>query len=294
MKWTRSILAELATIRKKLQTAQQNRRYHRTGLPFREWCFHFLPNYFTLAPSPLHEDLFATHERIKLERGARESRIAPRSSGKSAIISTAYPLYGSLEGFEEYIVLTSDTGEQAKKYLGSIRDELHANRKIRKAYPWIKGKWAEDTTKAIELPNGVRIEALGTGSKLRGRRHREHRPSHIVADDPQNTMHMVSELQRTRSWDWLTKDVCNAGGPKTNIVVAGTALHQECIVCRLETPAYGVGWKTRKYKAIMEWPARMDLWNEWERILHDPQSTPDDAMRNARLYYEQHEAEMVA
>lgn len=287
-------MQELRTIRTRLQKARQSKFHQRTSKPFRQWCIDYLPNYFSLEPSALHEDLFAIHDNIKLNRGQKHSRIAPRGSGKSVIISTAYPIYGALEGYEEYIIQTADTGDQAKKYLASVRDEMRYNERIKKAYPWLQSKWPEDTSKAIEIPNGVKIEALGTGSKLRGRRHREHRPSHIVADDPQNTMHMVSELQRTRSWDWLTKDVCNAGGPKTNIVVAGTALHQECIVCRLETPAYGVGWKTRKYKAIMEWPSRMDLWNEWERLLHDPQSTPDEAIENARKFYEQHEAEMVS
>jgi hypothetical protein len=54
-----------------------------------------------------------------------------------------------------------------------------------------------------------------------------------VVDDPRSTEDCVSPLLRNRSWEWLTKDVMNAGSPQTNIVVLGMALHRECIVCQL-------------------------------------------------------------
>ena len=50
-------------------------------------------------------------------------------------------------------------------------------------------------------------------------------------DDPQNRDHIVSALKRQRSIDWMNKDVCNAGSPATNLLVLGTALHRDCIVC---------------------------------------------------------------
>jgi hypothetical protein len=48
-----------------------------------------------------------------------------------------------------------------------------------------------------------------------------------VVDDPQSTEDCISPLLRERSWQWLTKDVLNAGSPERNIVVLGTALHRK-------------------------------------------------------------------
>lgn len=223
------------------------------------------------------------------ERGAWLSVIAPRGAAKSTLSSLALPLYAAMEGKENYIVISSDSGDQARLFLGAIRDEIETNELLQQDYPSVCRKgpiWRDDR---LKLANGVQIDAVGTGTKMRGRRNRQSRPSLILVDDPQNTGHIISELQRSRSWDWLTKDVCNAGSPDTNIVVLGTALHREGIVNRLEkTP----GWEHHHWKAIEQWPERMDLWNDWEDILLDWGS--DDREENARRFYDQHKEDMQA
>jgi predicted phage terminase large subunit-like protein len=119
----------------------------------------------------------------------------------------------------------------------------------------------------IRLRNGVVIEGLGTGSKIRrGRRNRNERPSLIVVDDPENDEHVTSPMQRERSWSWFTRAVANAGTPETNIVVLGTALHRECLVLKLTRTA---GWQGKTFRAIEKMPDRMDLWQEWELIYQD-------------------------
>jgi hypothetical protein len=224
---------------------------------------------------------------LTLQRGRRLCVLAPRGSAKSTWSTLAYPLRCAVEGTEPYIVLTADTGNQASKYLDSIRSELENNTHLAAHYPHSCGKgpvWRGDR---LELRNGVAIETLGTGSKVRGRRHRQHRPTLLVVDDPQNVEHVVSPLMRERSWDWFTKDVCNAGGPDTNLVVLGTALHRDCIVCRLQrTP----GWKAQVFQSIITWPARMDLWRLWEEMLHDWENPNRE--QDAREFYEENREEM--
>jgi hypothetical protein len=59
------------------------------------------------------------------------------------------------------------------------------------------------------------------------------------------------------------REVLNAGSPQTNSVVLGTALHRECIVCQLQrTP----GWQTHLFRSIIEWPQRIDLWQQSEAV----------------------------
>ena len=255
-------------------------------VPLAEWAAAYLPSYYPLGPSSFHRWLVAELSGLHTRRGSRVNVLAPRGAAKSTWSSFAYPLWCAVHGLEPYIVLTADTGEQAEKYLEAIRDELETNEAIRRDYPQAGpgGVWRGNR---IRLANGSTIEALGTGAKLRGRKARQHRPSLVIVDDPQNTAHMLSALQRDRSWDWLAKDVSNAGSPQTNIIVLGTALHRDCIVCRLQRTA---GWRSHLFRAVVAWPDRMDLWREWENVLLDHQD--DDREAKARAFYEGHRADM--
>jgi hypothetical protein len=237
-----------------------------------------------LAPaSDLHRTLVDDLGSLRNRRGQRLCYLAPRGSAKSTWSTFAYPLHAACHQEEPFIVLTSDTANQAEVYLETIKRELEENDALAAAYPGACGKgplWRGDR---IRLRNGVQIASFSTGRKTRGLRAGASRPSLIVVDDPQNKDHIISELQRSRSWEWFTKDVMNAGAPRTNVVVLGTALHVDCIVCRLQkTP----GWQTKVFKQIVDMPRRMDLWREWELILHDWESPDREA--KARAFYEAH------
>jgi hypothetical protein len=259
----------------------------REAPPFHEWARENLAAYFPVAESRFHRWLASELGSLHTRRASRINILAPRGAAKSTWSTFAYPLWCALYGIEPYIILTSDTGEQAHKYLDSIRAELETNEQLASIHPHLAcvgPVWREDR---IRLANDVMIEAFGTGTKLRGRKNRQHRPSLIVVDDPQNAGHILSVLQRERSWEWLTKDVAHAGSPTTNIVVLGTALHNDCIVCKLQrTP----GWRSEMFQAVEEWPLRMDLWARWEEILHAWED--DRREEHALAFYRANEAAM--
>lgn len=245
---------------------------------FGAWARKYLGHYFTATPSRFHAWLSAELSGLHRKRGQRCNVLAPRGAAKTTWL-IAYVLFCIVSGLEPFIILTSDTSDQAEKYLDAIKTELEENDLLKADYPAAAGKGKVWRSDAIETRNGVRVEALSTGRKVRGRRHRQHRPTLMIVDDPQNLDHIISALQRARSWTWLTNDVSNAGEPATNIVVAGTALHQDCIVCRLQTTP---GWRSSKFQAIISWPNRMDLWAEWERLL---QNWDDDKREETALAF---------
>jgi hypothetical protein len=238
--------------------------------------------------SPLHILLADRLPEASVQRGQRINVRAPRGSAKSMWASFAFPLWSLAERCEQYIILIADSTAQSDKYLSNIRCELEDNDELLEAYPHLRpGKiWRNN---AIQVAGGALMESLGSGQKIRGRRQGETRPTLIIVDDPQSTEQCVSPLLRNRAWEWLTKDVLNAGSPETNFVVLGTPIHRECIVCQLQrTP----GWDTHPFRAIMEWPKRMDLWKEWETLLHD-RDRPNPEAR-AREFYEANREAMSA
>ncbi len=235
--------------------------------------------------SALHELLADRLPEASRQRGRHLNVLAPRGSAKSTWASFAYPLWSLAERTDDYVVLIADSTAQADLYLANVRNELEDNDALRDAYPHLRpGKVWRNT--ALQVAGGARVESLGTGQKIRGRRQRATRPTLIVVDDPQSTEQCVSPLLRERAWQWLTRDVLNAGSPTTNVVVLGTALHRECIVCRLQrTP----GWETHVFRSIVEWPQRMDLWRQWEAVLHC-HDDPDREARARRFYEANREA----
>ena len=255
------------------------------------WALQFLPHYFPIALSAFHRWLTAELDTVRRHRGTKLNVLAPRGAAKSTWSTLAEPLYDAVHGIEPFIVITSDTGGQAEGYLRTIRDELENNDALREDYPLACGKGPIWRDNHIRLRNGVEIQAIGTGSKIRGRKAGPNRPSLLIIDDPQNKDHIVSALQRERSWEWLTKDVCNAGSPETNIIVLGTALHQGAIVCRLQqTP----GWRSKVFKAIDPMPSRMDLWATWEELYRDYDKVDGEREAVARAFYDGKREEMDA
>jgi len=241
--------------------------------------------------SDLHRFLAAELDDLHRRRGQHRNILAPRGSAKSSWATFAYPVYCGCHKLESYIVIVSDTAEQACQHLAGVRGELENNEALLADFGELLGKGTSARGDRLALSNGVVMKAIGTGGKIRGRREGASRPSLVIIDDPQNIEHVISALMRERSWNWLTKDVLNAGDPETNYVVLGTALHRDCIVCRLQTTP---GWKTKLFKSLPQMPARMDLWREWEAILHDYDLGEDEREAKARAFYEANRAAMDA
>lgn len=235
----------------------------------------------------LHRWLVDRLDHFHERRGRRLCVLAPRGSAKTTWTTFVLPIHTALHRREPYILLTAETGDQARSYLEAIRRELDGNLELARDYPHVCGVgpvWRGDR---LRLKNGVELAAIGTGGRIRGKKAGASRPSLIIVDDPQNKEHVLSELMRQRSWDWLTKELLPAGSPRTNVLVLGTALHRDGIVCRLQRTA---GWESRVFKAIVQWPKRMDLWNRWQDILQDYDDPKREA--NALAFYQRNERKM--
>lgn len=246
-----------------------------------------LPHYLSKDCSKLHTWLATTLHTLRVTRGRKWNVVAPRGNAKSTWMSVVKPLRAALEGEEPYIIIISDTGDQAVQHLDNIKDEIENNPRIAAAYPSCAGKGPTWRTERIELRNGALIEALGTGKKIRGRRHGTKRPSLVILDDPQNDENIVSASQRAKDWEWLNKAVLKAGTKETNYLAAGTALHRECLVMRLQNQP---GWRSRIFRSIMQWPSDMGLWAQWEELYCHPHDKERE--EKALAFYLEHQAQL--
>lgn len=246
------------------------------------WGRRYFPEYFNVEQGRHHKWLAEKLSYASRKRGQKFVCIAPRDSAKTVFCSFLAPLYGICMERETYIVLIADTYSQAVKYLKAIKHELETNERLVKDFPWACGKgkeWADD---GILTSNGIRVEPLGLGQKIRGRRERINRPSMIVVDDAQDDAIAYSSVQRDHDWEWFTKGVLNAGAPKSNVVVVGTMIHKDCIVGGC---LHKLGWPGRIWKSIITWPTNMTYWEKWEDMRADPRA----GKKEARNYYLAHQ-----
>lgn len=259
-----------------------------------EWGQHYLPHYYVNKPSFMHEWISKTIDKRLDKRGQKIAFVGPRGGAKSTTGTLTCVLKRACEKKETYILICSDTTRQAVEHLRSIKDELETNDQLAEDYPDAVGEGPIWQTSYIQMRNGVTIRAAGTLSRIRGFRKKQARPSLIILDDPENDEHITSTTMRDRTWSWFERTLMHMGDSKTNYIAMGTAIHRDCLILKLlRTPGwvtYRENERTQPFKAIRQWPRRMDLWEQWERIyfnVDDPKHS-----KKAFEYFKQHVAEM--
>jgi len=236
-----------------------------------------LADYIKGPHSKLHMymyNLFKEHTHT----GARDLVIAPRGSAKSSCATLAFPLWCICYRKHRFIVIASDTQDQAEDFLSWIKDELESNDVIQRLFPHVAGKGSVWRNDRIITRNDILIRALGSGGKIRGRRYKNFRPSLIINDDVENKQMIDSDTMRRNLITWFDQDVCKSGAraQDVDIFVVGTILHKESLLNQLYESKKYSSWHSRRFQAVESWcsdPDGIKYWAEWKKILtnrYDP------------------------
>ena len=213
--------------------------------------------------------------------GSRRGVAAPRGHAKSTNLTFKGTVHAVLYGYKHYPIILSDSSEQSEGFLESIRVELEDNAAIREDFGELAGPvWRSNV---LVTKTNIKIEAIGSGKKIRGRKHRNWRPDLIILDDVENDENVRTPEQRRKLRDWFNKAVSKAGDDYTDIVYIGTLLHYDSLLANtLRNPAY----QAIKYKAVIRWSKADALWREWEALYTDLED-PDRAA-HALAYFDAH------
>lgn len=257
----------------------------------------YLPSHCNLPFSRMHEEIFLLLKEITEKRNARVAIAAPRGYAKSTIISLAYPLWCVLYGKEKFVLIVSNTSDQAILHLNDIKKQLENNPLLLSDFPEVCGgkKPTPWRNNRILLANGAMISAYGAGQELRGVKKGKDRPGLIIGDDLDNLEQVREEQQREKLRLWFTGTLMNAGHPGTNFVMTGNVLHYDSLLANLLEPTRNPGWIARKYKAIEKFSDRPELWQEWSSIFrglsalslsNGSQSEEESGPEAAKTYFE--------
>ena len=261
----------------------------------------YLAHYYVTDPPPFHDeldriwidgvlkglDVLADPKSIDRQEGCRVAIAAPRGHAKSTTITFKDSLHSIMYGYKHYVLILSDSSDQAETFLGDIRSELEDNTAIREDFGDLKGDrfW---TNAGFLTSTGIKVEGIGSGKKIRGRRHKQWRPDLILLDDIENDTNINTPEQRAKLANWFDKAVSSAGAGYTDILYVGTVLHYDSLLCKvMAKPDY----RSVKYQAVVSWAEDTELWETWRQIYTDLENGEhqEDALR----FFEDHRERML-
>lgn len=263
----------------------------------------YFPHYFSRPSPEFHRELdgiwlrgvlkgrFPLSPRAAKEisrlPGCRRAVAAPRGHAKSTTLTFKGTMHAVLYGYKHYPIILSDSSDQAEGFLENIRVEFEENGLIREDFGNLQGKvWRNNV---ILTSSNIKIEAIGSGKKIRGRKHRNWRPDLLVLDDIENDENVRTPEQRSKLANWFNKAVSKAGDDYTDIIYIGTLLHYDSLLAKtLANP----GYKSIKYKAVLAFSQADELWRQWEEIYTDLSN--DAHQEDAKTFFEGHREEMLA
>ena len=250
----------------------------------------YFRHYGTAEPSVLHTYLHARLPAIVASpSGQRDAIAAPRGEAKSTVVSLIFVLWCVVRGLKHYPIIIMDAYEQAVEMLEALKAELEANPRIHSDFPEACGRGRVWRVGCILTANDIKVEAFGSGKRIRGRRHGPYRPDLAVLDDIENDENVATPAQRDKLQAFVTKGVLSLGpaDDSMDVVLIGTVLHYDSVLARfLRNPL----WNRKVFKAVVQWPDRMDLWDRWEQLLLGGETPQEGEAAAMAMYTQQREA----
>jgi predicted phage terminase large subunit-like protein len=311
---------ELMNVKKELERL---RRIHRSEIDL----LYFAWEYFSETQNPgnagnwegfdiptvddapqFHKEICAIIDNVAtVNRNAKVAVAAPRSHAKSSYLSKATPLRETVFRNRRYQIIISETPSVATANLEWLSAQLKSNQKLREDFgPLLHPKQqmnpkdnstefiAWEPTDSDGQKQLTLIQAASTGQALRGRNWLGSRPDMVIGDDLEDVRSNAStKEQREKLKDWFSQTVMPLGDPKgekTAFLVMGTVVHQESLLNNIIKNR--ADFKSTLYKALIEEPERVELWEQCRALYLDDNKTPEERGIAAEAFYKVNKAEM--
>ncbi len=267
-------------------TKEQAKRVKQAQSDFAYFSRTYFPHYVKSDASAFHQWVFETLP-TKLGTGTKLKISAPRGEAKSTLVTRLLCLWCVVTDRKHYMPIIMDAFDQAAQMLESIKVELDSNPRLLSDFPKATGQGRVWNAGVIVTANNIKIQAYGSGKRMRGATHGPYRPDLVFLDDIENDENVRSKEQRDKLDGWLKKVVLPLGPPdgSMDVIYLSTVLHYDSVANRTHRLPT---WQSVKFKAIIQWPNRMDLWDKWEEFLVNlgPEAASD--------FYKGHKGQMDA
>lgn len=261
------------------------------------FCRTYFPHYVKSESSVFQNWLYVNFPKlVDKPTGQFVNISAPRGEAKSTLGTQLGTIWLTVTGRKHFIPLVMDSLGQAATMLEAVKVELDSNPRLAMDFPESCGAGRVWNAGVILTKNNVKIQAFGSVTRMRGIRHGPYRPDFVWLDDIENDENVRSKEQRDKVENWVKKVVLPLGPPDGTLDVfyLNTILHYDSAANRFHSNPQ---WRTRKkFKAIIRWPDRMDLWEKWEEHFInqeiDDADPGDEVETEADAFYRENKAEM--
>ena len=154
-----------------------------------------------------------------------------RGLAKSTISHTIQTTKDICHAKEPYIALVSETIDQASADMISVQDEIINNEIINQLYGDLRGEvW---NVQSMELANGCYVKCFGYGSRIRGAKWKNSRPTKIILDDFESEQNSATQEQRDDVQRWINARVLpSLEVTNAKIQFWGTIVHPDAFLAR--------------------------------------------------------------
>lgn len=210
------------------------------------WFFHlYFPDYIQCETAPFQKEMFRdlADETIK-----QLVIVSYRGSAKSTIATMAYTLW-SIIGVQQkkFVVIASQTQQQALQHLRNIRTEIESNELFRNDFGALEDKSSEWGVAGLSIPRfKAKIVTTSRTQAMRGLRNGAHRPDLFICDDIEDSESVKTAESRRDTDNWFHSEVKGIGDLSTKYVIVGNLLHEDSLVMRLKESILG-GQPNSKY-----------------------------------------------
>jgi len=192
--------------------------------------------------------------------------MAFRGAAKSTLLEE-YILLTALFKEALFPIIVGPKLESACERLTPIRNEIETNELIIGLFgDQIGSPW---TSSELVLANGVKIQAIGAGQSMRGKKNNTDRPDLAAIDDLEDEDSVNTEEQRRKTDVWMTGTLRPALHPtKGKVRFIGTAIHPKSLIFK---KCNDPEWKSKVFpivnidletgQEVSAWPDRFPM--EW-------------------------------
>lgn len=249
-----------------------------------------------------HKEICEMMDEVSNKRkNAKKVVAAPRAFAKSTYLSKGFPIREICYRKRKYIIMISITPNVTEQNLDWIKNQLKYNKKLREDFGPLLSQRKHDNPRDnnesfitnLKQKRGLGrrmltlVEATSEGKPIRGRNWNNVRPDLIICDDLEDqAINAGTKEQRDKLKDWYTKNVEPLGDPKgkrTAFVYMGTTVAPDCLL--LDLINNRADYDAKVYRAIIEFPKRMDLWAECEQIYLNPDKNKKERVKEAKEFY---------
>ncbi|OHU85493.1 MULTISPECIES: hypothetical protein [Pseudoalteromonas] len=221
---------------------------------------------------------------IVLPNGWKNWFAAPRGEAKSTLAVKISPIYVAILAllqdedvcnalglerpaiFIDYAILFGAETKMPAKTLEVVKTELLNNNNLALDFPEVCISTSVWKIGEFVTAQGVRFEARGADQAVRGAFHNASRPKLILSDDIITDKEAKSATERENRWRFLEAGVQYLGPPDGSVKFLGvnTVLNNDDPISRAESAP---GHIVHKFKAISQFPERMDLWEQCRELM---------------------------